>query len=220
MARVVSSGETKTTVALKDGLQVDLRVVPRASFGAALAYFTGSKAHNIHLRRIAQERGLLLNEYALFRGESIVAGKTEEQVYRALKLPWIAPEMREDRGEIEAASSGTLPNLIDRTDLRGDLHTHSTYTDGRSSIEDMARKVRESGLNYFAVTDHSRRIAMAHGLDPALCETASRLDLGEALRVACEDGCALGKFATRPARPHRHLVHGREACRREARGTE
>ncbi|HLI80339.1 MAG TPA: DNA polymerase/3'-5' exonuclease PolX, partial [Candidatus Binataceae bacterium] len=166
VARVIGSGETKTTVVLKDGLQVDLRVVPPASFGAALAYFTGSKAHNIHLRRIAQERGLLLNEYGLFRGESIVAGKTEEQVYRTLKLPWIAPEIREDRGEIEAASSGALPTLVERTNLRGDLHTHSTYTDGRSSIEDMARKVGESGLRYFAVTDHSRRIAMSHGLDP------------------------------------------------------
>jgi DNA polymerase (family 10) len=166
VAQISSSGETKSTLVLKDGLQVDLRVVPRASFGAALAYFTGSKAHNIHLRRIAQERGLLLNEYGLFRGEAIIAGKTEEQIYRALKLPWIAPELREDRGEIEAASSGTLPELIERTDLRGDLHIHSTYTDGRSSIEDMARKVLATGLNYFSVTDHSRRVAMSHGLDP------------------------------------------------------
>jgi len=184
VARVAGSGETKTTVVLKDGLQVDLRVVPRASFGAALTYFTGSKAHNIHLRRIAQERGLLLNEYGLFRGKSIVAGRTEEQVYRALKLPWIAPEMREDRGEIEAASSGTLPALIDRADLRGDLHTHSTYTDGRSSIEEMARKERESGLKYFAVTDHSRRLAMAHGLDPKrLREQAREIkNLGKQLK--------------------------------------
>ncbi len=166
VAHVIGSGETKTTVVLNDGLQVDLRVVPRASFGAALIYFTGSKAHNIHLRRIAQDRELLLNEYGLFRGESLVAGKTEEQVYRALELPWIAPELREDRGEIEAAASGELPSLIELSNLRGDLHTHSTYTDGRSSIEDMARKVRERGLSYFAVTDHSRRIAMSHGLDP------------------------------------------------------
>jgi DNA polymerase (family X) len=166
VGRVIGSGETKTTVVLKDGLQVDLRVVPHASFGAALMYFTGSKAHNIHLRRIAQERELLLNEYGLFRGESIVVSKTEEQVYRALKLPWIAPELREERGEIEAASSGKLPMLIEREDLRGDLHTHSTYTDGRSSVEDMVRKARENGLSYIAITDHSRRIAMSHGLDP------------------------------------------------------
>lgn len=164
--RVIGSGETKTTVGFKDGLQVDLRVVPHASFGAALMYFTGSKAHNIHLRRIAQNRELLLNEYGLFRGESVVASKTEEQIYRALKLPWIAPELREDRGEIEAASAGKLPSLIERGDLRGDLHTHSTYTDGRSSIEDMVRKARANGLDYIAVTDHSRRIAMSHGLDP------------------------------------------------------
>ncbi len=131
VARVIGNGETKTTVVLKDGLQVDLRVVPRASFGAALAYFTGSKTHNIHLRRIAEERGLLLNEYGLFRGESIVAGKTEEQVYRAFKLPWIAPEIREDRGEIEAASSGALPTLVERTDLRGDLHTTLNVRRGR-----------------------------------------------------------------------------------------
>lgn len=164
--RVIGSGETKTTVGFKDGLQVDLRVVPHASFGAALMYFTGSKAHNIHLRRIAQNRELLLNEYGLFRGESVVASKTEEQIYRALKLPWIAPELREDRGEIEAASAGKLPSLIERGDLRGDLHTHSTYTDGRSSIEDMVRKACANGLDYIAVTDHSRRIAMSHGLDP------------------------------------------------------
>jgi len=166
VVRVIGSGETKTTVILHDGLQVDLRLVPRASFGAALMYFTGSKAHNIHLRRIAQDRELLLNEYGLFRGESVVASKTEEQIYHALKLPWIAPELREDRGEIEAASSGKLPTLIERTELRGDLHTHSTYTDGRSSIEDMVRKARDNGLSYIALTDHSRRIAMSHGLDP------------------------------------------------------
>ncbi len=166
VAKVLGSGETKTSVVLKSGLQVDLRVVPRASFGAALVYFTGSKAHNVHLRRIAQARGLLLNEYGLFRNGSAVAGKTEERVYRALGLPSIPPELREDRGEIEAASEKRLPTLISRNNLRGDLHTHSTYTDGRASIEDMARRARESGLEYFAITDHSRRVAMAHGLDP------------------------------------------------------
>ncbi len=174
VAQVAGTGETKSTVVLKNGLQIDLRVVPGASFGAALAYFTGSKAHNIHLRRIAQDRDLLLNEYGLFRGKSMIAGKTEEQVYRALKLPWIPPEMREDRGEIEAAASGTLPKLITHTDLHGDLHTHSTYTDGRSSIEEMARKVRETKLQYFAVTDHSRRITMAHGLDKARLHEQAR----------------------------------------------
>ena len=163
---VVGSGETKTTVVLKGGLQVDLRVVPPRSFGAALAYSTGSKSHNVHLRRIAQTRGFLLNEYGLFRGDTVVAGKTEEEVYRALGLAWVPPELREDRGEIEAAASGKLPTLIERKDLRGDLHSHSLYTDGRASIEEMARQARESGLEYFAITDHSRRITMAHGLDP------------------------------------------------------
>jgi len=166
VTRVTGSGETKASIQLKSGLQVDLRVVPQESFGAALMYFTGSKSHNVHLRRIAQARGLLLNEYGLFRGRSTVAGKTEQQVYKALGLPLIAPELREDRGEIEAAGSGHLPVLLERRDLRGDLHTHSTYTDGHASIEEMARKAAEIGLEYFAVTDHSRRIAMAHGLDP------------------------------------------------------
>ena len=166
MTGVTGSGETKSSLVLKGGLQVDLRVVPRESFGAALVYFTGSKSHSVHLRRIAQARGLLLNEYGLFRDRSTVAAKTEEQVYKALGLPWIPPELREDRGEIEAADSGHLPVLLERSELRGDLHTHSTYTDGRASIEQMARKAAEMGLEYFAVTDHSRRIAMAHGLDP------------------------------------------------------
>jgi DNA polymerase (family 10) len=164
--RVLGSGETKTTVVLKNGLQVDLRVVQPRSYGAALLYFTGSKAHNIHLRKLAQAAGLLLNEYGLFRDEKMVAGRTEEEVYKALKLPWIAPELREDRGEIEAASEGRLPALVARKDLRGDLHTHSTYTDGRASIEEMARRAREIGLEYVAITDHSRRVTMAHGLDP------------------------------------------------------
>jgi DNA polymerase (family 10) len=165
IGQVSASGETKTTVVLKGGMQVDLRVVPPKSFGAALAYFTGSKPHNVHLRRIAQTRGLLLNEYGLFRDEAVIAGKSEQEIYRALGLAWVAPELREDRGEIEAAAIGKLPILIERADLRGDLHTHSKYTDGRASIEEMARKAVDNGLEYFAVTDHSRRVAMAHGLD-------------------------------------------------------
>lgn len=184
VTKVTGSGETKASVQLKSGLQVDLRVVPRESYGAALMYFTGSKPHNVHLRRIAQSRGLLLNEYGLFRGRSAVAGKTEEQVYKALGLPWISPELREDRGEIEAAGAGRLPELLERSDLRGDLHTHSKYTDGRASIEEMARKAAEMGLEYFAITDHSRRIAMAHGLDPKrLHEQAGEIErIGARLR--------------------------------------
>ncbi len=166
VSQVAESGETKASVLLKDRLQVDLRAVPPKSFGAALMYFTGSKAHNLHLRRIAQGRGLLLNEYGLFRGSSAIAGRSEEEIYRALKLSLIPPELREDRGEIEASAAGKLPKLIERKNLRGDLHTHSLYTDGRASIEEMARQARDNGLEYIAITDHSRRLAMARGLDP------------------------------------------------------
>jgi len=166
VTQVTGSGETKASVVLKGGMQVDLRVVPPKSFGAALVYFTGSKSHNVHLRRIAQARGLLLNEYGLFREGSAVAGRTEQEIYRALGISWITPELREDRGEIEASAAGKLPRLIERGNLRGDLHTHSLYTDGHASIEAMVRQARDNGLEYIAITDHSRRLAMAHGLDP------------------------------------------------------
>lgn len=166
IAEVMGSGETKTSVLLKSGLQIDLRVVPQQSFGAALLYFTGSKAHNVHLRRIAQARGLLLNEYGLYRGRHAVAGRTESEIYSALGLAWMPPELREDRGEVGAAEARRFPKLIERGDLRGDLHTHSARTDGRASIAEMARQARDNGLEYLAITDHSRRVAMAHGLDP------------------------------------------------------
>ncbi len=166
VAQTVGVGDTKTTVVLHEGLQVDLRVLPEESYGAALIYFTGSKDHCVHIRRIAQRMELSLNEYGLFRGNESVAGRTEEEVYRALGLEWIAPELREDRGEIKAAMDHTLPHLITREDLRGDLHSHSTYTDGRASIEEMARAADEAGLDYLAVTDHSQRLAMVNGLDP------------------------------------------------------
>jgi DNA polymerase (family X) len=163
---VLGKGETKSSLVLGGDLQVDVRVVPRESYGAAMVYFTGSQAHCIHLRRIAQGADMLLNEYGLMRGGECVAGATEEEVYRALGLPLIPPELREDRGEIEAAAAGRLPKLLTREDLRGDLHSHSTYTDGRATIEQMAARARAAGLDYLAVTDHSRRIAMSHGLDP------------------------------------------------------
>jgi DNA polymerase (family 10) len=164
---VLDKGETKTAVVLAGDVQVDLRVVPPESYGAALLYFTGSQAHDIHLRRIAQERGMLLNEYGLFRGKRRVAAAEEKDVYMALGLEWIPPELREDRGEIEAAAKGELPRLISRGDLRGDLHTHSSYTDGRVSIKEMAAAAHELGMEYLAITDHSKRVAMAHGLNPA-----------------------------------------------------
>lgn len=166
VAGVRAAGDTRATVVLGSGLQVDLRVVPAESFGAALLYFTGSKAHNIRLRNRALERGMKLNEYGLFKGRRAVAGATEESVYAALELPWIAPELREDRGEIEAAQRHALPRLIERADLAGDLHAHTNWSDGTAGIEEMARAAQAQGLSYLAVSDHSRRLTVARGLDP------------------------------------------------------
>jgi DNA polymerase (family 10) len=166
VAEVRAAGTTRATVVLAAGVQVDLRVVPPESFGAALMYFTGSKAHNIRLRNLALERGLKLNEYGLFDGRKRIAGATEQDVYRALGLPWIAPELREDRGEIEAALKDKLPVLIERADLAGDLHAHTHWSDGTLSIEAMARAAKAHGLSYLAISDHSRRLTVAHGLDP------------------------------------------------------
>ena len=166
VAEVLSQGETRASVILKSGLQVDLRVVPQASYGAALAYFTGSKAHNIVLRKRAQDRKLKLNEYGVFRGDQAIAGETEESVYAALDLPWIAPELREDRGEVEWAERGPLPDLVTRADLKGDLHCHTRASDGAGTLKDMAAAAQARGLGYLAITEHSQRLRMAHGLDP------------------------------------------------------
>ena len=164
---VLASGPTRGTVILKAGIQVDVRVIPQESYGAALQYFTGSKAHNIALRRIAQDKGYKLNEYGVFKGERRVAGETEESVYKALGLRWIPPELREDRGEIEAARAGKLPKLVELADLRGDLHVHSKASDGHNTIQEMALAARERGLQYIAITEHSKRLTVAHGLDVA-----------------------------------------------------
>jgi DNA polymerase (family 10) len=164
---VLAHGPTRTTVVLRSGLQVDVRVVPEESYGAALLYFTGSKAHNIALRGIANDRKWKLNEYGLFAGKRRIAGATEEEVYEKLKLAFIPPEMREDRGEIALAKAGQLPRLVSVSDIRGDLHVHSGWTDGTASIEAMAAAAQACGYEYMALTDHSRRVAMAHGLDPA-----------------------------------------------------
>ncbi len=166
VAEVLAQGGTRASVRLKSGLQVDLRVVAAESFGAALVYFTGSKAHNIALRRIAQERGLKINEYGVFKGTKRIAGDTEASVYRIIGLPEIPPELREDRGEIEAARAGGLPQLVEVADLKGDLHAHTTATDGRNSLEDMVAAAQALGFEYLAITEHSRRQTMAHGLDP------------------------------------------------------
>ncbi|HKJ70729.1 MAG TPA: DNA polymerase/3'-5' exonuclease PolX [Gammaproteobacteria bacterium] len=165
VSEVASRGETRSTVWLRSGLQVDLRVVPRASFGAALHYFTGSRAHNIAIRQRGVARGLKVNEYGVFRGEERLTGDSEEAVYAAVELPWMPPELREDRGEIAAAESGELPELITEADIRGDLHCHTEATDGADDLRTMAEAAKARGYEYLAITDHSRRVAMAHGLD-------------------------------------------------------
>jgi DNA polymerase (family 10) len=144
---------------------VDLRVVKPAEWGAALCYFTGSKAHNIELRRIAQDHDLKLSEYGIFKNDRRVAGKTEDEVYAKLGLHWIPPELREARGEIEAARSGGLPALITTDDIRGELHAHTDATDGKATLEEMAEGARTLGYGYLAITDHSKRVTMAMGLD-------------------------------------------------------
>lgn len=163
--KVLARGETKQRVRLRSRIEMDLRVVPAESYGAAMQYFTGSKEHNIVIRRMAQERGLKVNEYGVFRGDEYVAGATEEDVYAAVGLPWIPPELRENRGEIELAQQGRLPKLIEVEDIQGDLHMHTTATDGTASILEMAEAAKARGLKYIAITDHSKRVAMANGLD-------------------------------------------------------
>jgi DNA polymerase (family 10) len=165
--RILGQGETKSSILVHGGFQADLRLVASESRGAALQYFTGSKAHNIALRDRAIGLGFKLNEYGLFRiaGEVRVAGASEQEIYEALGLQWIPPELREARGEIEAAAARTLPRLVARADLRGDLHMHSTETDGRDDVRTMAAAASEAGLQYIAITDHSKSLAMANGLD-------------------------------------------------------
>jgi DNA polymerase (family X) len=164
--RVLGQGTTRSSVRLRSNLQVDVRVVPEASYGAAMHYFTGAKAHNVALRGIAQDMGLKLSEYGVFEGKRQVAGRTEEDVYAKLGLPYIEPELRENRGEIDAARAGRQPKLITLADIRGDLHAHTTETDGRASLEQMAEAAKAKGHAYLAITDHSQRVAMARGLDP------------------------------------------------------
>ncbi|MDJ0945309.1 MAG: DNA polymerase/3'-5' exonuclease PolX [Kiloniellales bacterium] len=162
---VVSKGRTRSTVLLRSGLQVDLRVVPQVSYGAALHYFTGSKAHNIAVRKLAVAKGLKLNEYGVFRGDRRIAGRSEEEVFEQAGLPYIEPELREDHGEIEAAKRGKLPRLIAPEDIRGDLHTHTEASDGRNTIDEMAEAARQRGYAYLAISDHTKHVTIAHGLD-------------------------------------------------------
>ena len=180
ISEVFATGSTRATVMLKCGLQVDLRVVDETSYGAALHYFTGSKAHNIAIRRIAQKLGLKVSEYGVFRAGKSIAGETEESVYHAVGLPYIPPELREDRGEIEAARAGRLPKLVEIADLKGDLHAHTKATDGHDSLRDMAQAAQKMGFEYLAITEHSRHLTIAHGLDPERllrqCDEIDRLN--------------------------------------------
>lgn len=165
-AQVLAHGPTRTTVRLRSGLQVDLRVVADESYGAALMYFTGSKAHNIALRNLANARGWKLNEYGLFDGDRRIAGVSEEEIYKKLRLAFVPPELREDRGEVALAQEKALPELVSLSDIRGDLHVHSNWSDGVASIEEMAEAAQARGYAYLALTDHSRRVTVAHGLTP------------------------------------------------------
>lgn len=161
---VLAAGDTKGSVVLHNGLQVDLRVVPAESYGAALHYFTGSKAHNIKIRTIARERGLKINEYGIFRGEERIAGEEEDDVFEVLGMQWIPPEMREDRGEIELALAGRLPAPVELKDIRGDLHVHSKWSDGANTVRELALAARDLGYEYIVITDHSPRVRVAGGM--------------------------------------------------------
>lgn len=162
---IVSRGQTRSTVLLRAGFQVDLRVVPQVSYGAALHYFTGSKEHNIAIRQMGVKKGLKINEYGVFRGEERISRRAEEDIFEAVGLPYIVPELRENRGEIEAAGKGELPELVRSEDIRGDLHAHTDETDGRSTLEQMVAAARERGYEYLAVTDHSQSVTVARGMD-------------------------------------------------------
>ncbi len=174
---VLASGKTKASVRMSGGLQIDLRVIAPVEWGAALMYFTGSKEHNVRLRGIARKKGLKLSEYGLFSGEDRIAAKTEKAVYRKLGMPWIPPELREDRGEVEAALEGDLPTLVTSEDIRGDLHHHTSWSDGFASIEDVARAAKLRGYEYIIVSDHSQSLSIANGLSvERLLEQGEEID--------------------------------------------
>ncbi|HEY1330151.1 MAG TPA: DNA polymerase/3'-5' exonuclease PolX [Actinomycetota bacterium] len=176
-AEIIARGETKTSIRTRAGLQVDLRVVPPEVWGAALQYFTGSKAHNIRIREIAVRKGLKLSEYGLFRVEddSLIVAKTEEEVYERLGMPWIPPTLREDRGEVEAALAGTLPALVQLKDVRGDLHTHTNLTDGLASLEQMLEAAAQRRYAYYAVTDHAPNLYMQRMTDEKILDQRDKL---------------------------------------------
>lgn len=165
VSSVISKGKTKSSVKLQSGLQVDLRVVPHESYGAALHYFTGSKDHNVVIRKRGVARGLKINEYGVFKDDELIAGRTEEEIFQSVGLGSIVPELRENRGEIEACEQNRLPSLVEQKDIRGDLQTHSTYSDGVLTIEEMVNAAIELGYEYIAITDHSKRVSVANGMD-------------------------------------------------------
>ena len=183
VTEVLAKGTTKSSVILRSGLQVDLRLVAAESVGAALQYFTGSQSHNIAVRQMGRQRGLKINEYGVFKFDEKVAGNSEESVYQAIGLPWIPPELRENRGEIEAAQTDSLPELIELADLKGDLHCHTDWSDGRNSIEEMVQAAQDRGFEYLAVTEHSDRLKVAGGLEPSrLLAQIDEIDHGRSER--------------------------------------
>jgi DNA polymerase (family X) len=230
---VVVKGPTKTSIRTTRGLQVDLRVVPPEAWGAALQYFTGSKAHNIRTREMAVHQKLKLSEYGLFDVETgdLVVSETEEEVYQRLGLPWIPPPLREDRGEIEAARRGELPDLVTVDDIRGDLHTHTNLTDGLSSVEDMVRAAASRGLAYYAITDHAPNLAMQRMSDEKMLaqrsvvraldreQASMRLLHGTELNIDPDGGVDwppdfLAGFDLCVASVHSHFTQSREAMTR------
>jgi DNA polymerase (family 10) len=165
VAQLLAKGEDKVSLKLQNDLQVDVRLLDRESYGAALQYFTGSKEHNVALRERAKKRGWKLSEYGLFKGEEALARRTEEEIYAKLDLQWIPPELRENQGEIEAAEKGELPKLVELEDIKGDLHMHTTASDGKASVEEMAEAAKKLGYEYILITDHSKAVTIANGLD-------------------------------------------------------
>lgn len=186
VADIIARGTTRCSVRLTSGLSVDLRLVPQVSFGAAACYFTGSKAHVIAMRQMAMKKKLKINEYGIFKGRRRIAGRTEAEMYQQMGLDYIEPELREDRGEIEAAKRHTLPRLVTSGDVRGDLHCHSLASDGRSSLAEIARKARTLGHEYVAINDHSKGLKIAHGLDErALLRQIKEIDRLNAHNGGC-----------------------------------
>lgn len=177
VTQVLAAGDTKGSVRVEEGVQVDVRVVREDEFGSALQYFTGSKEHNIHLREIAKKKGFKINEYGIFKGDEKIGGRCEEEIYTILGMDWIPPEMRENRGEIEAAREKKLPKLIELSDIKGDLHNHSNWSDGIPTIEEMANHAMKMDYQYLVVSDHSKSLHVAHGLkDEELLEEIEEID--------------------------------------------